>query len=746
MEEEEEKKSSPKGRYIFVGFLLLAVMAAYALRLADWQLRRGASFLQKAESSTKFTVPMDTARGEILDSKGNGLAVNKIGYAIEFDKAYMSSDTANKTIYQLIRLLNSRKEKWTDQLPIKVNSAGKYEFISGKDQEIAALKAKDFLNVNPYATADECMKQLVEQYDCTGYSVKDTRDIISVRYNMTKCGFSVSQPYTFAGDISKDTVAIISENSTKLPGAQVKLTTVRQYPDGSLLPHILGTIGALSQEEYDAFKAKGQVESDTNPGGYAFNDRIGKSGVEQAFESQLRGKAGAKTVEMTSKGSVASETVTKTPVAGDSVYLTIDSNLQKVLNASLAKNVQATQANGRLLCAQNYKGSSTAHGEDCVAGAAVVLRVSDFAVLAASTYPSYDENKYLDDTSYYNQLLKDNTRPLINRAFNGIFTPGSIVKPYVALTALQEGSISESTLLEGNSQYTRFADTHLILGSIGNYGMINCQYAIEKSSNSFFYETGYRTGIKTLNLYAPRFGLGIKTGLELSESMGVLAGPAEKTAWWDADTCEAAVGQSDNQFTPLQLATMTATIANNGTRLQTHIVDKITDYTRKTVLSQTKPQTAASIGVSQSYIDYVKQGMRDVAISGTAATMFSHYGIPIAAKTGTAVQTPHSDNVTFIAFAPYDHPQIALAVVLEHGATSLYSNSVAKDVLDAYFYGKTVDQNGNLVMPSAASSGAGKNSSGVSSQASGASSQASGSSSAAGHSTVSTHTSSGDEG
>ena len=745
MEEEEEKKSGPKGRYIFIAIFLLVVMAGYALRLADWQLRKGASFLQKAESSTQFTVPMDTARGEILDSKGNGLAVNKIGYAIEFDKAYMTTATANKTIYQLIRLLDSRKEKWTDELPIKVNSAGKYEFVSGKDQEIAALKSKDFLDVNPYATADECMKQLVEQYDCTGYSAKDTRNIVSVRYNMTKCGFSVSQPYTFADNISKDTVAIISENSVSLPGAQVKVTTLRQYPDGTLLPHILGTIGSISQEEYDAFKKLGQIKTDTNPSGYAFNDRIGKNGVEQAFESQLRGKAGAKTVELTSKGSVASETVTQKPVAGDSVYLTIDSNLQKVLNASLAKNVQATRQNGYQLCAQRYKGSATAHGEDCVAGAAVGLRVSDFAVLAASTYPSYDENKYLDNTSYYNQLLQDNTRPLINRAFNGIFTPGSIVKPYVALTALQEGSISESTLLEGNSQYTRFANTGLILGSIGSYGMINCQYAIEKSSNSFFYEAGYRTGIKALNLYAPRFGLGIKTGLELSESAGVLAGPAEKSEWWDADTCEASVGQSDNQFTPLQLASMTATIANNGTRMQPHIVDKITDYTRKNVISQTKPKTMDSIGVSQAYLDYVKQGMRDVAISGTAATMFSNYGIPIAAKTGTAVQTPHSDNVTFIAFAPYDHPQIALAVVLEHGATSFYSNSVAKDILDAYFYGKTVDKNGNIVMPSAASS-QGKNSSGTSSKPSGTSSQVSGISSAPGNSSSPTHTSSGDEG
>jgi penicillin-binding protein 2 len=514
---------------------------------------------------------------------------------------------------------------------------------------------------------------------------------------MTKSGFSVSAPYTFANDVSKETVEILSENSMKLPGVQTKLTTVREYPDGTLLPHILGTIGSLSADEWKTLKDKG----------YAYNDRIGKSGIEQAFESALRGKSGEKAVELTGKGNVASETVTAAPRPGETVYLTIDSRLQKVLNASLAQNIKATREYGQKLCAQRYKGASSGHGEDCVAGGAVVLRVSDFAVLAASTFPTYDENEYLSDTNYYSRLLQDKNLPLINRAFNGIFTPGSIVKPYVALTALQEKSITTSTRILGNSKYMRFADVGLPLGSIGNYGMITANYAIQKSSNSFFYEVGYRTGITALNLYAPRFGLGVKTGVELSENAGVLAGPAERSAsggsWWDADTVEAAVGQSDNQFTPLQLATYAATIANNGTRLKSHVVDKITNYGRDKVISETKAQQVENIGVNQSYIDYVKAAMHSVAAAGTASSVFRNYGIPIAAKTGTAVLTPHSDNVTFIAFAPYDHPQIAVAVVLEHGATGKYSMAVAKDALDAYFYGKTVDANGNLVMPSASS-------------------------------------------
>ncbi|MCI1966085.1 MAG: penicillin-binding protein [Oscillospiraceae bacterium] len=705
----EEKKTGIRGRRLVAGLLVLAAFLVYVFRLVDWQIVKGASFLEQADKSSLYQVEMSTARGEVRDASGSGLAVNRTGYAVVLDKAYLSEETENQTILTLIRLMDSKGETWSDELPITVNSKGNYEFVSGKDKEISTLKSKNFLNVESYATADQCMQHLIEWYDCGGYSAQDTRDIVSVRYNMTKSAFSVSTPYTFAADVGNDTVAVLSENSMKLPGVQVKLTTVRDYPDGTLLPHILGTIGSISAEEWNTLKEKG----------YDYNDRIGKSGIEQAYENSLRGQNGQKVVEMTGQGNVASETVTTSPQPGKSVYLTIDSKLQKVLNTSLAQNIKATREYGQQLCARNYKGSSSAHGEDCVAGGAVVLRVSDFAVLASSTFPTYDENEYLSDTNYYSQLLQNKDLPLINRAFNGIFTPGSIVKPYVTLAALQEKVITTSTRLLGNSLYTRFSDVGLPLRSIGNYGMITADYAIEKSSNSFFYEVGYRTGISTLNLYAPRFGLGVETGVELSESAGVLAGPTERSAsggsWWDADTVEAAVGQSDNQFTPLQLATYVATIANNGTRLKSHIVDKITNYAGDEVISQAKAQKVEDVGVDQSYIDYVKKAMHSVATDGTASSMFGNYGIQIAAKTGTAVLTPHSDNVTFIAFAPYENPQIAIAVVLEHGATGKYCMTVAKDALDAYFYGKTVDEKGNLVMPSASEQTAGSSSSGTSS-------------------------------
>lgn len=669
-------------------------MAVYVLRLVDWQVLNGSTWLKEADNSTVAKVPMDAARGEVFDVNGVGLAVNKTGYAIVFDKAYMPNGTANKTISLLVDLLTKRGEKWTDILPISIDKNGKYQFIQGQEKEITALKSKDFLNMNSYATADECMTELVKKYEVKGYTPAKTRQIVSARYNMTKSGYGLSAPYTFAQDVSKDTVAIISENSALLPGVTAKVTTERQYPLGDLMPHILGYVGSISKEEYDLLHSKG----------YALNDKLGKSGVEQALESTLRGKEGQKVVQTTNTGALAGETVTTPPVSGDSVFLTINSNLQKVVNVSLANNVKATRENGVKQCAENWKGSSTKHGEDCVAGGAVVLRVKDFAVLAASTFPSYDLNQYLDNPSYYSTLVQDKTKPLINRAFNGVFTPGSAFKPSVALAALQEGRISNSTVITCNHTYTRFVqqDPSFHPTCLGTHGPITLNTALAKSCNIFFYETAWRTGIENMNLYAKRLGLGVKTGIELSESTGILAGKAERTAsggsWSYGDTVQSGIGQSDNQFTPLQLATYAATIANNGVRLKTHVVDKITDYTGTKVISQNGATEVDNAGVSPQNLKYVQQGMRSVITSGTGATVFGHYGVAIAGKTGTA-QGPGSDNVVFVGYAPYENPQIAVAVVLEHGATSLYSNTIAKDIFDAYFYGKTVDASGNLVMP-----------------------------------------------
>lgn len=688
--DEEEKKPVKKGRYVFAALIILAVALVYAAKLVKWQILSGNIWLKAADRSSIDTVEMDAARGEIIDGNGNGLAVNQTGYAIRFNGATMTPETKNKTILTLIRLLNSRGEKWTDELPIMVDPKGKYEFISGRDADIAYLKSQDFLGMEPYATADQCMQALIKKYDCTGYSVQDTRNIISVRYNMTKTGFSVSLPYTFADGVSQNTIAVISENSAGMPGVEAKVTTVRKYPDGTVMPQILGTVGAITQEEYASMKAKG----------YALNARVGQSGVEKAFESWLCGKSGETTVNFDTNGNLLSETLTKPPVSGDTVQLTIDSNLQKVINASLKKNVAAAHAYGL-----RNGSSKDPKGADCVSGAAVVLRLKDFGVLAASTYPSYDQNQLSTNANYYSQLLKDSAKPLINRAFNSAFTPGSTFKPSVALAGLQEGSITNSTVIDCTGHYD-YGDMRLYCWDRSGHGPLTLESAIAQSCDVYFCTAGYRTGITAMNLYAKRLGLGVKTGIEIGESTGVLAGPEERkalggTTWSATDTIQASIGQNDNMFTPVQLATYCATIANNGVRLNTHIVEKITDYARSKTVYTTPATVMDKIGVSQQNIDYVKAGMRETAHGvGTAAKVFDGYGIAVAGKTGTAqTGTGHSDNEVFIGFAPYDNPQIAIAVMMPHGSNSDFSLGVSKDIFDAYFYHKTVDAAGNIVTP-----------------------------------------------
>ncbi len=674
-------------RYAVLGGILAVCMGVFVYRLVDWQLINGEQYLQQANATYVSTVNLSAARGEILDTNGEPLAANKTGYNITFDQTYLDKQKQNEIIKNLIHLLTQRNESWIDELPIIINSSGQYEFVQGKESEIETLKGKNFLNLNAYATAEMCMQQLIELYGVEGFSPEDTRNICSVRYNMTKNMFSISNPYTFAENISKDTASIIQENSANLPGVTIEITTIRSYEDGTLAPHLIGTIGALSPGEYDTLKDQG----------YAYDDKIGRSGIESAFESELRGTDGTKVVETNPDGTVSSDTVTQQPVAGNTVYTTLDSNLQKVANVSLANNVQAAQRAGASTATQY-------DGEDCVAGAAVVLNVKDFSILAASSYPSYDLTKYLEDGNYYTSLMTDETnKPLLNRAFDGSYVPGSIFKPLVAAAALQEGTIDTGTRITCNHTYTFFAPSYMPT-CMGWHGSINLQQAIKVSCNVFFYEVGRLLGIENIDLYAKQFGLGEMTGVEIGESPGTLASPEYRTAnggvWQPGDVIQAAIGQSDNAFTPLQLAAYCATIANNGTRLKTHLVKQVTNYNRDQVISQTQPEVVSQVDISQENLKIVQEAMRGVTQSGgTAGSVFGNYGIAVAAKTGTAENPGHSDNATFIAYAPYDDPEIAVAVVLEYGSRGSYVMNVAKDIFDAYFYGKTVDENGALVMP-----------------------------------------------
>ena len=650
-----------KWRYTLIIILILAAAAVFSARLVQWQILQNDEYEDIALTSTEYTVKTDAIRGEIYDVNGVALAQNKTGYKVTINKIYMPDENLNENILKLTELTESSGSKWTDELPIKLDTNGNYYFVKDKDSEIEELKSKDNLNMNPYSTAEECMARLVEKYECEKYEKKQQRDIISVRYNMDRIGYSKSNPYVFADDISERTMNIISENMQSVAGIETGTSAVRTYVNGALAPHIVGVTGLISAEEYKELESQG----------YGYTDEIGKLGIELAYESELRGSQGSRTYEVNPDGSTEIvKTMESKP--GNSVYLTIDTKYQELAEKALKEAVKEANDYAK---AENDE----MMGADCVGAAVVVLNVKDFSVLCAASYPGYDLSEYYSD---YNKLLETKGDPLVDRAFTGALAPGSTFKPMVAAAALQEGAITTKTRIDCEGIYTTGG---LKLHCMSVHGSLNVYEAIRDSCNVFFAETARLLGIENMNLYAKRCGLGVKTGVEINESSGTLAGPEYSklmnTDWYETSVSPAGIGQSDNQFTPLQLATYAATIANNGVRLKTHVVDKVVSYSGDEVISQTKPEVVDKMGVSEQNLKEVQKAMN---MATNSYDSLSDFKLQIAGKTGTA-ENAGSDHANFICYAPYDNPEIAIGVMVEHGAKSYVAVNVAKKIMNEYF-------------------------------------------------------------
>lgn len=672
------------GRSAACILLVLAVFAIYELRLVQWQLIEGEKFEEISLSNRTDSIQIEAARGEILDRNGNVLAGNRSSYNIVYDALDMDYSARNATILQVLDLLEEREEEWRDRLPIVLGEDGTYQYAEDSDSEIQSLR--ETLSLAEYATAEDCMAELTRQYDCQGYSKEDARNVVSVRYSMTRDGFSRTNPYVIAEDVSAETVAVISERSQEWPGIEARVAVARYYgEDGTLAPHVVGYTGAIRDYQYEQAVEDGTAyDSEDNISGYKWTDTRGQSGIESAFEEELRGQRGEETIYTNASGEVESTSVTTAPKEGNTVVTTLDSDLQRVANLSLAKNIE---------------GNTDA--KDCNAGAVVVLDVEDFGVLACSSYPTFDMNQYRSDNDYVNLLSEDEEQPLFNRALQGVFVPGSVFKPVVALAALQEGVISAATTYTCAGSWEYY---DLVQGCTCPTGTWNVYGALEYSCNTFFSNVGLNLGIDRLGPYAEYFGLGTTTGVELSEATGTMSNRQEYrenhgVEWTDGVTAQTAIGQADNLFTPIQLATMCATIANDGVRLQTHFLDKITDYTGEQVIEEYEPVELYDAGLSSAVLGVVQTGMQMVATEGIAGTVFANYPVSIACKTGTAETSTGKigtePNLSFICYAPADDPEIAIAVMMEYGNTGNYAKYVAKDILDQYFGFYTWDEDGN---------------------------------------------------
>ena len=676
------KKDKSALRAILCLLMVVVICGVFILRLFDWQIVHGEEYKELSLASTSYTTTSDATRGEILTADGKQLAVNRTSYNIVINRVYVGKDEMNDIIITLLNIMTQSGAKYIDELPISV-SGDEYVFDAGAAGDVEYIESPAMLDKEGLS-ATEIVEGLAERYGADYIIDKNLkRAIVSVRYNMEKKGFSYQQVYVFAQDVDSDVVALVSEKTLNIPAVEIRTTNERVIKRGALVPHILGVVGALSEEEYAEHKDEG----------YALNDTIGKFGIEAALEEYLRGSAGEKTITKDEDGNILSEVETVEAKPGDTVYLTINSEVQGVTNYSLAQNIKAARAAGEAAVktakATNAKQQSNL-GEDCIAGGAVMLDLRDFSVIAASSHPNYDISRYYDD-DYVDYLFNNEEAPLFNRAINGAFSPGSSFKPCVALAALQEGIITSDTTITCTGHYDYYKND--VVRCLSHHGAVSLEYGMAQSCNYYFAEVGRRTGITTMYMYAEKLGLGVKTGIEIDESTGVLAG-RDSVTWYEGNTVQAAIGQSDNTFTPLQLATYVATIANNGVRYRTHLVRRIVNYERdEDVLfnDPAQPEIYDRTGISQSNLNKVKKAMRAVVTSGTAHTYAGRYPISMAAKTGTA-ENAGSDHVIFVAFAPYDNPKIAVAVVLEHGAKGRYAQNIALDMMDAYFNKKTLEE------------------------------------------------------
>ena len=664
-------REEKKGRFIAMIAIFFCLIAVFVFTLAKNQLISTKKEISSNTASVEST-EVKATRGQIFDRNGNVIVGNRQGNDVVFNAAefpeYSKQEERNKLIKSLIDLFEKNNVKWNDDMPIVLDSNGNYQFAADRDKDIKTMKSRDILRLNKYATADDCMRELIERYKLESYSKADARKIASVCYEMKINNFNSANPYTFATDVSDLVASVIKENSSFYKGVDVQVVSYREYTDGTLAPHIIGVTGVISAEEY------AQLKND----GYDMDDIVGKTGIEQLYEKQLKGKNGKKIVTTSLDGKQT--TVTEGLENGENVFLTLDAGLQKVTQDALAAKINS-------LDSVNKGG-----------GAAVVMNCKTGEVLACATYPSYDLKTYYKD---YSKLAKDANSPLYNRALLSTYAPGSTAKVSTAIGILEEGVADENSTIECTGTYKY----GLVCNNNPETTTIDIRTAIQDSCNIYFYHFGGELlGIEKMNMYREMLGLGQPTGIELEENTGVLDSPSYRASigqrWETGFSLQSAIGQAGNLFTPLQLCNYVSTIANGGTRYSAHIVKAIYSSDNSTVIEEKKPEVVCETGFKKKNIQIIKEGMRRVA-TVTLEGSFDDAIVPVACKTGTSTlektingKTGIYTNGFLITFAPYDDPEICVAVAVEGAYSGGSLAPIASSIYNYYYKNQTtVDGN-----------------------------------------------------
>ncbi len=674
------KISHEKLRLITLGVLVWLIFSLFLFRLAQVQIVSGADYLAKQQQGSSRAQVIKAARGEIVDRQGRPFSYNEACYNLVFDRALAPEGSENETILKLLNVMRKADQTWIDNLPLTVTEGGA-AFTEDSD---AVARLRKHLGTNSYTEAEDVFYWLRQRYRLTDQpadpnaswftalspdklewleklSDRDARDIAGVRYEMERKGYSLSVRYTFAENISLETAVLIRQMNNTLPGVEVVETARRGYIDGDLAPHIIGRIGAIFADELESYLSQNK--------GYTREDLVGKEGIERAFESALRGVDGVRRIDLDANYHVVDITEEQAAVPGNTLVLTLDKDIQRTARDALIKEIKFLNEN-----------APEGQGREANAGAVVAIDVKNSEVLAAVTYPSYNLETYSED---YAKNASDQLYPFLNRAFSGVYAPGSCFKPVVGTAGLIENIVTPGTTVNCQRVYT-FLPTYQPT-CLGYHGPLTVSDALRVSCNIFFYDTGRQLGIARINQYAQALGLGVPTGIELTESKGTQCDP---NTIYPGDVLQAAIGQLDNGYTPVQLANYCATLARRGVRMKLSLVKSISSYYdwRETISTHT-PEVANTMNVDPSVFDPVIDGMIQAShdVRGTAYRYLGDYPVTVASKTGTP-QTNEFPNSTFICFAPADDPQIAVAVVIEKGWHGYTGAPVARAVLDSFFF------------------------------------------------------------
>ncbi|NLM75711.1 MAG: penicillin-binding protein 2 [Clostridiaceae bacterium] len=677
------KENRHKGldRYIILAVFIMLASVAIIYNLAKIQIVDGQKYREESTYRLSAKGNIYPKRGDIFDRNGIPIAGNRMGYCVQYVDVTMTNDEKNKMLLELIKILEkdnktvrSRLDNYIGINPVHFKVEDPETFIN------SIVKTKeDAKSIIIAEQAFRYMREKTFEID-PSYTDEEVFKIMRLRYEILLTQPQLNNPLILAEDISAEVMSELEERSSELRGVTTFVKPYREYYEAAVyLPHILGYVGSITAEELETFNK--ELENKEGSVEYTPHDIVGKMGIERAAESLLRGVRGQTFREVDENGKTTTSYLEREAVPGKDIYLTIDLELQKVAVRSLKENIERIR--------------KTPHKKnfgDANAGAVVVMDVNTGEILAMASYPDFDPRVFLENNAVaINALWNDPNSPILNRATSGRYAPGSTYKPLVAVAALESGVITPETKVY--CPYREEIGGMMFTNLEGNQKHINLERALATSSNMFFYKIGVQTGIDNIVKWAKIFGFGKKTGIEIGEQIGSLASKEYKKLnfgedWYPANTAMASIGQLYNAFTPIQIVNYISTIANDGKKFTPHLIKMAVDENGKIVREYSGEYE--EIPVSKNTLQAVRKGMIAVANSqdGTAVNAFRDFPFKVAAKTGTTetgFEATSSSHGLFVCYAPYDNPQIAIAVVVEHGVWGSWTAPIARDIMMEYF-------------------------------------------------------------